>query len=388
MAAFSLYLTRFYHFSSGIKTKSSKPIKAADSSAGKPSAEGKSSRRQKPKPNVGNHWQARVENLSCLCQWYFYSPWEGITEKDLLHFVAYGDVVAQVYFVALRKAGADCASRNLPHSLQFPNNFDDCLFEHIKNLNEYLCEIARAGSLPASQELWDQALKLTNTFSELALKKPGLFKAKSRQSLYMPSIRSKNPKFTANAKEIAAAIELSSETVGARLHDNRTLLGALTAKLIGECVDEIIKTRRQWERIFRPEGWSVIWPTHEQIKPFLKFKGKNIDAADGVLQEMGKVHLIKTNEDKLNASLRFFCMLNGCGIDRIHFLALNELTKYESKKWWKEAIEPMVEAKFPALLKEPLWNRELVKISNGTEKDMLHELKKYCAGKVSQFASS
>jgi hypothetical protein len=335
--------------------------------------------RQKPQLNDGATWEQRVENLKLISEWYWYSPWDGITKDDLLHFAMYGDIVAQVYFHALRKASA---FDEVTHQL-FPNNFEDLLLKHIRRLNEALCEMAKNGRLTASQELWDQSLKLTEAFSELALKNPDLFKTKARQSLFMPSIRSKNPKFSANAKEIAKAVELSAETVGAGLHDNRTPLGALTAKLVGECVDEITRTRKHWSDLFAQRGAPVMWPTQEQIKPFLAFRGKGEDA---VLAGIEKVKNIKNAEDNMKSHLRFFCILSGCGVDRIHFLALEELTQKESPHWWKKAIEKMVEVKFPKLLEQPVWKTELKKVSSGTQSDMLHELKKFCVGKVKQFA--
>jgi hypothetical protein len=168
----------------------------------------KGSGRQKPQLSDGATWEQRVENLKHISEWYWYSPWDGITEDDLLHFAMYGDIVAQIYFHALRKASSfDEATHPL-----FPNTFENLLLNHIRRLNEALCEMSNKGRQTASQELWDQALKLTEAFSELALKNPDLFKTKARQSLFMPSIRSKNPKFSANAKEIAKAIELSAET--------------------------------------------------------------------------------------------------------------------------------------------------------------------------------
>jgi hypothetical protein len=128
-----------------------------------------------------------------------------------------------------------------------------------------------------------------------------------------------------------------------------------------------------------------MWPTQEQIKPFLAFRGKGEDA---VLSGIERVKNIKTAEDNMKSHLRFFCILTDCGVDRIHFLALEELTQKESPNWWKKAIEKMVEAKFPKLLQQPVWKKELKKVSSGTQSDMLHEFKKFCIGKVKQFAPS
>ena len=62
-----------------------------------------------------------------------------------------------------------------------------------------------------------------------------------------------------------------------------------------------------------------------------------------------------------------------------------ELTREDdeaARKWWKEAIEQMVENRFPALLESPTWVKLLKKVSSGTEADMFKELKDYSSGKV------
>jgi hypothetical protein len=89
--------------------------------------------------------------------------------------------------------------------------------------------------------------------------------------------------------------------------------------------------------------------------------------------------------DDTNRLLRFFCMVSGCGSERLHFLLLPKLTSQTTRKWWKGAIENMLEAKYSALLQSPVWFRELKKASTGTKADMLKELKDYSANKVKQF---
>lgn len=57
-----------------------------------------------------------------------------------------------------------------------------------------------------------------------------------------------------------------------------------------------------------------------------------------------------------------------------------------ARAWWKGAIEKMVEAKFPMLLQNPIWERELKAVSRKTKADMLKELEDYSENKVKQFA--
>jgi len=73
-------------------------------------------------------------------------------------------------------------------------------------------------------------------------------------------------------------------------------------------------------------------------------------------------------------------------MQRLDSLVLGELTRQTADEWWKGAIEKMVEARFPALLQEPLWLKELAAVSRGTKADMRKELKDYCRDKVKQFA--
>ena len=112
-----------------------------------------------------------------------------------------------------------------------------------------------------------------------------------------------------------------------------------------------------------------------------RFKGKT---QDDLIREIptinaGQGHL------SLDDYLRLFCMTQDGGIERLHFLWLPGLTKATARRWWKGAIEQMVESRFVELLNNPLWLRELRAVSSGTEADMRKELKDYCREKVNQF---
>lgn len=332
--------------------------------------------KEKSKDNAGLNWFHCVEYHTNLARWYQFG-WKGIIERDLIDFAMYGDIVSQAYLNGLYK-GLPPAGKA---EFQMPHYLERLLLAHIERLNEILCILAKEGRRGACRTLWEQALKLNQTFSELALKNPGPFRPYARHSLYMPSIRTKNPKFTADAKAIAEAIELSAETVGDNLTDNRTRIGALTARLVGECIDEIKLSRGHWENLYLPYRLPVVWPLSDQIKPFLN---KSVDEL--IQAGRGKIGQEKTAEEKLDSHLRFFGMLKGCGVDRLHFLLLPELTKETAMAWWKGAIEKMIDSKFPRLLEEPHWEKELRAISRGTKADMRKELKDYCVGKVKQFA--
>jgi hypothetical protein len=248
-----------------------------------------------------------------------------------------------------------------------------------------LCQLARLERWHACEELWEQADKLVRTLGELALKNPKPFRRKARNSLFMPSLRVR-PKqvksvkrkkekwidpFLGNSVAIAEAVELSADTIGGKLSDNRTPLGARCAGLVGECVQDIKRARTLWAQ-------NIVWPTQRQVAPFRK---KNIDDLIAGIRPF-----TQRKRRDIEDYLRFFCMEADCGVERLDALLLPELTRETAAKWWKGAIEKMVDARFPAILQQPLWLKELTAVSRGTEADMRKELKDYCRDKVKQFA--
>lgn len=301
------------------------------------------------------------------------------------------DLIAQSYFIALQKAVPDEPEK--PVLWGIPLNVSErILLFHIQRLNEVLCQLARAERWHACQELWDQAVKLVSTFSEVSLKYPDPFKSKARQSLSMPSLRvpptvrkSKKGRakwtdpFLGNSPKISEAIELSADTVGAKISDNRGQLGGMCAHLVGECVQEIKRARALWAHFFTPYGQEVRWPTREQIEPFRD------KTHDELIAGIKQPRPTEPNE-KMQSYVRSFCLLGECGVERLHFLLLNDLTREEAGRWWKNAIEKMIERRFPALLQQRIWVDELKAVSSGTSADMRKELKDYCRDKVKQFA--
>lgn len=162
------------------------------------------------------------------------------------------------------------------------------------------------------------------------------------------------------------------------MSDNRTRLGALCAGLVGECVQEIKRARALWAHHFTPYDRPILWPKRKQIE---SFRGQNINELIARIEPF-----TQGKERSVEGYVRFFCMESDCGVERHDSLLLPELTRETAAKWWKGAIEKMVEARFPALLLQPLWLKELSTVSSGTEADMRKELKDYCRDKVKQFA--
>lgn len=324
-------------------------------------------------------WASCLEAHKRCAERALFSP-DTATNGELMDLFFQANCAAHFYLESLRKQVPSEPNKGL--FLTLPDFFEGMLLNHVRRLNYILCELARNGRHEPCEALWDEALKLTEVFSELALKNPSPFKAKARKSLFMPSIRAKNRAFTADAESIASAIELSAESVGDRLTDNRKRIGALCARLVGECVSEIKRARGLWAHLFIPYQKPIIWPGKEEIEPYF---GKSIDQLICKLPEPRR-DAGNSQEEEMAQHLRFYCMCVDCGTDRLHFLTLPELTIQTARMWWKEAIEKMVEARFPTLLENPAWQKELNDVSSGTRADKLKELKDYSRDKVKQFA--
>lgn len=345
----------------------------------KKSSRQKSAKSKADNPAQGKSSSSSIDLKSCfesfrLFTGEFFHPRAGVTEDDLSGFAIMADIVVQAYLLKLKSQ----VPRTKEHGFRIvPNHLEKMLLSYVRMMNEMLCELARAGRWNASTKLWEQALLLSQTFGELALKNPAPFRSRARKSLYMPSLRARNVKFTADAAAIADQIELSAETVGDRLTDNRKRIGALCAGLVAECVDEILRARHLWAGMFARRNHEVVWPSPQQIAPYL-----NLSLDELLAEKEGKARDAQSGI----ANLTFFSLCRGGGVQRLPFLCLPELTPASARQWWKQAIEGMVEARFPSLLEQPAWEKELKAVSSGTRADMLKELKDYSRDKVRQFA--
>src|SRR6266478_9527454 len=341
---------------------------------------------------LGREWQKCWQSMQYIILASFDKADEFLGDDRSKDEAWRADALAQSYFNALRKAVPDESEKPVFYGIPL-NISERILLSHVQRLNEMLCQLARAERWHACEELWAQADKLVRTFSELALKNPEPFKSKARKSLFMPSLRVP-PKqirstkrrsrkwvdpFLGDSVNIAQAIELSADTVGGKMSDNRTRLGALCARLVGECVQEVKRARALWMMYLKPYDRPAPWPTRKQIEPFRR---KNLDELVAGIEPFrgGK------EEKSVSWYVRAFCLQGECGAERLDSLILPELTRETAEVWWKVAIEKMVEARFPGLLQQPLWCKELKAVSSGTESDMRKELRDYCRDKVKQFA--
>lgn len=326
-------------------------------------------------------WEYLLERHRLFLEHNFW-PIEGIRDYEVEMFAREGDFVTQCFLSHLRQRIPELGEIRRP---VVGDGMEDLLLRHVQRLNETLCDLARLGRWQAGEVLFEQALLLAQTFGELAVKNPRPFRAKARRSLYMASVRTKNPKFTADAKAIAGMIQLSADTVGARLTDNRVRLGALCARLVGECVHQITLVRNRWMRGEQHRPFPLVWPTLKQIEPYVGRSVAEIIALREASLTGRHQHTSDRAQRHFDSKLALFAM-NGRGRE-LHFLCLPDLSKATEGTWWKQAIEPMVEEKFPALMDQPVWLNELKAVTDGgTDSAMLKALKDYSRKKVRQFA--
>lgn len=284
---------------------------------------------------LGPEWQGCWQSMQYIILWSLDERNAGREEETSEGEAWRADALAQSYLNALRRAVPNEPEKPVLYGIPL-NLSERILLSHVRRLNDVLCELARAERWHACQELWDQAIKLVSTFNELALKHPEPFKNKARQSLSMPSLRvppklrkSKKGRgkwtdpFLGDAPKISASIELSADTIGAKISDNRGQLGGRCAQFVGQCVHEIKRARALWAHFFTPYGREVLGPTPEQVEPF---RGKSQDVIAGI------------------------------------------------------------ELSWPANEPGGSMKSHLRAVSSGTEADMRKELKDYCRDKVKQFA--
>lgn len=275
------------------------------------------------------------------------------------------DLLVQSYFSALQKEIPEKVESNWIQVHFGQAEEERLLLEHVSRLNTVLCEMARKGKTHACEALWTQALKLTEAFGEIALENPQPFKQKARRALFMPSLRTSNLEFMADAAAIAEAIELSKDSHGDKLSRNRVRIGELTSRALAEYLEEIQIARRQWCRFFTKYKNPVIWPTKEDIAPFL---GKSVDDLLGIYagmsdEERAAVSASRRNDPPLVKHIRFFCLCAGCGSRRLHLLLLPPRRDASAEKeWLNKGLFPLIEEKFETFKTHPAW-REVLKDS-------------------------
>ncbi|QYY34647.1 hypothetical protein [Ruficoccus sp. ZRK36] len=235
----------------------------------------------------------------------------------------------------------------------------DCLSSRIDYLNRQLVRLAEENVPRACPELWYQAKALTEATMRLALVHPEQFRTAAETSLTMPSVRARNPEYTADASTIAEAIHLGEKHPAPDISDNRSRAGAYSHLLVARIFDDIHRYRKEYE--FEVQTLEMLQGFYETAD---EYEGVTIAQFIGHSMHPSRVEII---------------------------LRCADLPDWfdDPDSWWKQGILPLVRKEFDLLANDPNRNPGLwQELSNGGEregdKDARRYLEKLCRNKFSQ----
>jgi hypothetical protein len=236
-----------------------------------------------------------------------------------------------------------------------------CLESRLDYLNRQLVRLANIGTPRARAALFYQAKALTEAFIRLAQAYPSDFISSAESALTMPSLRSRNPKFTADSLAIAKAIHLAEKHPAGMLTADKERIGEFCGYLVAKKLDSIAWERQQYQ-------WDL--KTLDRLKVFSETSD---DYRDVTIEEYIRGRVYPTNAETMliSASLPEF--------------------EVDPKSWWVQRIKPAIRVEFERLRNNPslnaaLWN-ELCKLTDdGTDGAKWKALSDNCRNKVNQFA--
>lgn len=200
---------------------------------------------------------------------------------------------------------------------------------------------------------------LSEAFTRLALVHPKEFMACAENSLTMPSIRSRNSKYTADSEAISNAINLGKNLILPDISDNRSRAGAACHLIVAKILESI----EFWRNYYCREKQTL-----ERLKTFSE-TAKRYEHTS--LDEYLKNHLYPDSYE----------LMMKCSI-------LPEWPE-GSDLWWNEGVLPMVRKEFSELEKQP--NKNLMlwqELSKGGERDTINDKRRYmeklCRNKFTQ----
>jgi hypothetical protein len=237
----------------------------------------------------------------------------------------------------------------------------ECLNSRLDYLNRQLVRLADKGVPGARRAVFYQAKMLTEAFIRLAQAHPNDFISAAESALTMPSLRGRNPKYTADAEAIAKSIHLAAEHPAGTMTEDKERIGEMCGYLVANILDSIMYWRRHYE--YEKESLERRKNFHESAETY---RGMSV-------------------EESLRRSLYPTTFA--------HVMACAGLPEFQEdpKAWWRLRVKPMVREEFERLKKVPsdnaaLW-AELCKLTdNGTEGAKWKALSDNCRNKVNQFA--
>ncbi len=127
-------------------------------------------------------------------------------------------------------------------------------------LNHWLMHFAGQRFPHTRTALFFQSKALTEAFMPMARAHPEDFISAAESSITMPSLRARNPKYTADAARIAKAIRLGEKHPAPDISDNRSRTGAEAHLLMARLVDSIhsaqVEYRRRAEELTALQNFS------------------------------------------------------------------------------------------------------------------------------------
>ena len=237
----------------------------------------------------------------------------------------------------------------------------ECLSSRIDYLNRQLIRLAETNAPKGCWHFWFQAKELATAFLRLALLHPEEFREVAESSLTMPSLRGRNPDYTADAEAIVKAIHLAENHPAPDIWDNRMRVGALCHPIVASILDDIFSQRReyQWEK----DGLA-------RMKEFYE-----------------------TAEEYRDMTLEQYLQRWRHPTRYAHLIACAALPDWKDNPaaWWKGRVLPMVKEEFQRLADDhtrnpALWSELKRGGERDTTKDMRRYMEKICRNKFNQFA--
>lgn len=136
----------------------------------------------------------------------------------------------------------------------------------LHRMNRLLIVHARHGRPEMREALFFDAKMLAEAFIQQAQAHPSDFIGAAESSLTMPSVRARNPKYTADAEEIAKNIHLAEKHPAGEISDNRGRAGAHTHVLVANILNEIHWQRQQFE--WEKQTLKVLQNFHETAEEY------------------------------------------------------------------------------------------------------------------------
>lgn len=238
-----------------------------------------------------------------------------------------------------------------------------CLASRIDYLIRQLVRLAEDRIPDACSNIWYQAKTLAEAFGRLALIHPDEFKSVAEESLTMPSVRARNPKFSADSATIAAAVRLAEKHPAANISDNRSRGGAACHLVMARIVERIIheRSRFEWDR---------------NTLEMMRKHGENPEK----YKDMDMREFLSRWRLPEHVDFMFTCA---------------DLPEWpqQTTRWWIEGVLPLVKKEFEHLLEDPNRNPALwQELKKGGERETVNDMRRYmeklCLNKFRQIVKS